>query len=65
MPALLPIKESQREIVNQISHALQPHFAEIRAQWRSQMFAEFQSGRACHGGLRAAYDWYRVPRLQP
>jgi len=47
MPALLPIKESQREIVNQISQALQPHFAEIRAQWRSQMFSEFQlDGRA-------------------
>jgi signal transduction histidine kinase len=47
MPALLPIKESQREIVNQISQALQPHFSAIRANWRNQMFSEFQlDGRA-------------------
>ena len=47
MPALLPIKESQRGVVNQISQALQPHFSAIRAKWREQMFAEFQlDGRA-------------------
>jgi signal transduction histidine kinase len=47
MPALLPIKESQLEIVNQISQALQSNFADIRSTWRSQMFSEFQlDGRA-------------------
>lgn len=47
MPALLPIKESQRQIVSQISQALQPHFGVIRASWRSKMFAEFLlDGRA-------------------
>jgi signal transduction histidine kinase len=47
MPALLPIKESQRGIVSQISQTLQPHFSAIRAGWRNQMFSEFQlDGRA-------------------
>ena len=47
MPALLPIKESQRAIVDQISQALQPHFSALRTDWRKQMFAEFQlDGRA-------------------
>ncbi len=47
MPALLPIKESQLGIVNEISQALQPHFAAIRKHWRGHMFMEFQlDGRA-------------------
>jgi signal transduction histidine kinase len=47
MPALLPIKESQRGIVQQIAQVLQAKFAEIRANWRQQMFSEFQlDGRA-------------------
>ncbi|ABF43289.1 GAF sensor signal transduction histidine kinase [Candidatus Koribacter versatilis Ellin345] len=47
MPALLPIKESQRAVVNEVSKALQPHFSAIRTNWRNRMFAEFQlDGRA-------------------
>lgn len=47
MPALLPIKETEKGIVNQISQTLQPHFAALRAHWRQQMFSEFQlDGRA-------------------
>lgn len=47
MPALLPIKESQRGIVHQISQVLEPHFPAIRDGWRGRMFAEFQlDGRA-------------------
>ncbi len=47
MPALLPIKESQLGILNQISQALQPNFAAIRTNWRGHMFMEFQlDGRA-------------------
>ncbi len=47
MSALLPIKESVRTLILEATTALQPHFSEITAAWRKQMFAEFEfEGRA-------------------
>jgi signal transduction histidine kinase len=47
LPAVLPIKESVRALILEATTALQPHFSEITAAWRKQMFAEFEfEGRA-------------------
>jgi signal transduction histidine kinase len=47
MSALLPIKESARSLILEVTAALQPHFQEITAAWRKRMFEEFQlDGRA-------------------
>ncbi|HUI85160.1 MAG TPA: GAF domain-containing sensor histidine kinase, partial [Candidatus Binatia bacterium] len=47
MAALLPMKETSREVVLEVSRALQPRFPEITAAWRQKMFAEFDfDGRA-------------------
>jgi signal transduction histidine kinase len=47
LSALLPIKESVRALILDATTALQPHFSEITAAWRKQMFAEFEfEGRA-------------------
>jgi len=47
LTALLPIKESVRAQILEAVAALQPHFPEITAAWRKQMFAEFEfEGRA-------------------
>jgi signal transduction histidine kinase len=41
MSPLLPMKESSREVVVEVTHALQPYFQEITSEWRRAMFAEF------------------------
>ena len=47
MSTVLPIQESARELILEATNALQPHFAEMTAAWRQQMFEEFQfEGRA-------------------
>ncbi len=47
MSALLPIKESARASILEVTRSLQPHFAEITSGWRKRMFEEFQlDGRA-------------------
>jgi signal transduction histidine kinase len=47
MSPLLPMKESSREVVVEVTRALQPYFQEITAEWRQAMFAEFTfDGRA-------------------
>jgi signal transduction histidine kinase len=47
MSSLLPMKETSREVVVEVTHALQPWFPEITAAWRQRMFAEFSfDGRA-------------------
>ena len=47
MSTVLPIQESARELILEATAALQPHFAEMTASWRQQMFEEFQfEGRA-------------------
>ena len=47
MSPLLPMKESSRELVIEVTRALQPSFPEITAAWRQKMFAEFSfDGRA-------------------
>jgi signal transduction histidine kinase len=47
MSSLLPMKESSREVVVEVTRALQPYFPEITAEWRQRMFAEFDfDGRA-------------------
>ena len=47
MSSLLPMKETSREVVVEVTRALQPHFPEITAKWRQRMFAEFDfDGRA-------------------
>ncbi len=47
MSPLLPMKESSREVVVEVTRALQPHFQDITSEWRRAMFAEFSfDGRA-------------------
>ena len=47
MSPLLPMKESSREVVIEVTRKLQPWFPEITAGWRQKMFAEFDfDGRA-------------------
>jgi len=47
MSALLPMKETSREVVVEVTRALQPWFPEVTAGWRQRMFAEFSfDGRA-------------------
>ena len=47
MSPLLPMKESSREVVIEVTRKLQPSFPEITAGWRQRMFAEFDfDGRA-------------------
>lgn len=47
MSALLPIAESHRRVIVELTRDLQPHVAEIGQRWRLQMFEEFQfDGRA-------------------
>lgn len=41
MSSLLPMKETSRELVVEVTRALQPYFPEVTAQWRQRMFAEF------------------------
>ncbi len=43
----LPMKETSREVVIEVTRRLQPWFPEITAAWRQKMFAEFSfDGRA-------------------
>ena len=47
MSPFLPIKESSRELVIEVTRRLQPSFPEITAAWRQKMFGEFDfDGRA-------------------
>lgn len=47
MSALLPIAETHRRAIAELTRDLQPHVAEISQRWRQQMFQEFQfDGRA-------------------
>ena len=47
MSPLLPMKESSREVVVEVTRSLQPFFPEITSAWRQTMFAEFDfDGRA-------------------
>ena len=47
MSPLLPIKETSREVVVEVTRSLQPYFPEITAAWRQRMFREFNcDGRA-------------------
>ncbi len=47
MSPLLPMKETSREVVIEVTRSLQPWFPEITAAWRQKMFAEFSfDGRA-------------------
>lgn len=47
MSLLLPMKESSREVVVEVTRSLQPFFPEITSAWRQAMFAEFNfDGRA-------------------
>jgi signal transduction histidine kinase len=41
MSSLLPMKETSRELVVEVTRALQPYFPEVTAQWRQRMFGEF------------------------
>ena len=47
MSPLLPMKESSREVVVEVTRRLQPWFPEITGAWRQKMFAEYSfDGRA-------------------
>ncbi len=52
MSPLLPMKETSRELVVEVTRSLQPYFPEITAAWRQQMFAEFD----CDGRAMAALE---------
>jgi signal transduction histidine kinase len=39
--AVLPLKESSRELIIEVARALQPHYAKITRAWRDQLVAEF------------------------
>ncbi len=52
MSPLLPIKETSREVVVEVTRSLQPYFAEITAAWRHRMFGEFD----CDGRAMAALE---------
>ena len=41
MSCLLPMKETSRELVVEVTRALQPYFPEVTAEWRQRMFGEF------------------------
>lgn len=40
MPAVLPIKESSRELIVEIAEALQPYFPDVTASWREKIMQE-------------------------
>lgn len=47
MPALLPLKESSRELIVEVANALEPYFPDITAGWREKLSAELGlDGRA-------------------
>ena len=47
MSPFLPMKETSREVVIEVTRRLQPWFPEITAAWRQKMFGEFSfDGRA-------------------
>lgn len=47
MSTLLPVKESARSLILEVTHALHPHFSEIKETWRRRMFEESHyEGRA-------------------
>ncbi len=52
MSPLLPMKETSREVVVEVTRSLQPYFPEITAAWRQRMFAEFD----CDGRAMAALE---------
>ncbi len=52
MSPLLPMKETSREVVVEVTRSLQPYFPEITAAWRRHMFAEFD----CDGRAMAALE---------
>jgi signal transduction histidine kinase len=52
MSPLLPMKETSREVVVEVTRSLQPYFPEITAAWRQHMFAEFD----CDGRAMAALE---------
>jgi signal transduction histidine kinase len=40
LPALLPLKESSRELIVEVANALEPYFPDITACWREKLSAE-------------------------
>ncbi len=40
MPAVLPLKETSREMIVEVARALEPYFSDITAAWREQLAAE-------------------------
>jgi signal transduction histidine kinase len=40
--AVLPLKDSSRELIIEVSRALQPYFPDITAKWREKIAQEFQ-----------------------
>lgn len=40
MPAVLPLKETSREMIVEVAHALGPYFCDITASWREKLAAE-------------------------
>ncbi len=41
MSAVLPLKESSRELIVEVARALQPHYPDITTAWRRQLVDEF------------------------
>src|SRR5688572_9945755 len=42
VPAVLPLKEGSRELIVDISRALEPYFPDITATWRELLIKEFR-----------------------
>ncbi|HEV8524379.1 MAG TPA: GAF domain-containing sensor histidine kinase [Terriglobales bacterium] len=56
MSALLPLKESSRELIVEVAHALEPYFPDITAAWRERVQQEF----AFDGRVLAALERLKV-----
>ena len=51
MPAVLPLKESSRELIVDVAQVLEPYFADISASWREKITEEFHFDERALGAL--------------
>ncbi len=52
MSAVLPLKDSSRELIIEVTRALEPYFPDITAKWREKIAQEFN----CDGRIVAALE---------
>ena len=63
MSPLLPMKETSREVVVEVTRSLQPYFPEITAAWRQADVLRIQLRWPRHGGAGAADHRHRIFHL--